>query len=219
MEDQGKKVRIATIDTILSFILSFIYVEQYKADRNRLLCIATMLFSADREHGLSEKGILQRFSLKCMGSQPTMQDIMREKQEKWKELKQHPNAKEEELFFFKYEPGAKKGSSSKKMPNLISSSQPTVIDNNTTELKVTGGTANHNNVTEITNQSSSHVFSTLLHFLQPIPWMETLTPRRTLKRKARLFSNFITRKNPGVAPVAPVATAPATAPVPASDEP
>jgi hypothetical protein len=106
--NMGKlKLKIATIDTILTFYLAFMYVGLPYYNKDRLLCMAKLLFDVEAKNRLSQKGILKRFSINCYGNQPTLEDIRTEKSEKFKELKKKSNSKEYEMYFLKYNPGSK----------------------------------------------------------------------------------------------------------------
>lgn len=99
------KVNIATIDTILTFYLSFLYVSsdgEYESDR--LLCMAQFLFDLQEKNRLSQKGLLKRFNMDCVGRQSTLEDMRAEKAEKFKELKSKRNSREFERWFLRYVP-------------------------------------------------------------------------------------------------------------------
>ena len=99
-----KEINIASIDTILAFYLSFLYVNMKYYDKNRLLCMAKFLFDLEQYNRLSQKGILKRFSLSCYGKQMSIDDIRQEKANKYKELIKNRNSKEYEMWFLKYSP-------------------------------------------------------------------------------------------------------------------
>ena len=53
MRAQGLKLlRIATIDTMLSFYLAFIYVDRPYYDKNRILCMCELLFDMQQKNRL-----------------------------------------------------------------------------------------------------------------------------------------------------------------------
>jgi hypothetical protein len=97
-------IRIATIDTILRFYLAFIYVDKEYYDKNRILCMAQFLMEMMSKSLRNQRGILKRFSLSCIGLQKSLQDIRREKAEKYRELKHKRKTKEWEYLFLKYNP-------------------------------------------------------------------------------------------------------------------
>jgi len=103
----GKSVMVATIDTMLSFYLAFLYANKEYFDKDRMLCMASYLFDVEEKNGLEQKGLLKRFSLDCYGKQPTMEELKSEKAKKYTELKgstKPADRKEFERWFFKYDP-------------------------------------------------------------------------------------------------------------------
>jgi hypothetical protein len=103
----GKQIHIATIDTILTFYLAFIYANEQQYNKDRLLCMANYLFEVEEHNRLENKGLLKRFSVNCYGKQLTLEDIRSEKAAKFKELVAHKNGNEYQLWFLKYTPGYK----------------------------------------------------------------------------------------------------------------
>jgi hypothetical protein len=101
----NKQVKVATIDTILAFYLSFIYANMPHYDKDRLMCIAMFLFEIEQRNRLEQRGILKRFSIDCYGKQPTLEDIRSEKSEKFKEFGNDKTSKEYQMWFLKYVPG------------------------------------------------------------------------------------------------------------------
>jgi hypothetical protein len=107
IEVSGKTVMVATIDTMLSFYLAFLYADKSYFDKDRMLCMSTYLFEVEQKNKLEQKGLLKRFSLDCYGKQPTMEEMREEKARKYTELngsKNPADKKEFERWFFKYSP-------------------------------------------------------------------------------------------------------------------
>ena len=102
----NKEINVATIDTMLSFYLAFIYADKEYFDSNRILCMAKFLFEVEQKNRLEQRGLLKRFSISCYGKQPTLETIRAEKAEKFKELMHKRNSAEWNAWFFKYSPGA-----------------------------------------------------------------------------------------------------------------
>jgi hypothetical protein len=103
----GKTVLVATIDTMLSFYLAFLYANKDYFDKDRMLCMASYLFEVEEKNNIEQKGLLKRFSLDCYGKQPTMEELRAEKARKYTELKSAATPaerKEFERWFFKYDP-------------------------------------------------------------------------------------------------------------------
>lgn len=133
-----KKIRVATIDTMLSFYLAFLYTDHdyFSQYKERLLCMAQFLFDVEQKNRLSQKGLLKRFSISCYGVQPTLESIRSEKAEMFAKLKNNRSDPEFEEWFLKYNPGEK---SAKKKENkgLIGKSATRRSYNTTQKTKKT----------------------------------------------------------------------------------
>jgi hypothetical protein len=112
----GKKVKVATIDTMLSFYLAFLYANKpyYNQFIDRILCMSKFLFDVQQKNRLSQKGLLKRFSINCYGHQETVEEMRAEKAAKYKELKETKNQKEFEEWFLNYMPSDDKNKKQKK---------------------------------------------------------------------------------------------------------
>ena len=97
-------VKIATIDTMLSFYLAFLYTNRKYYNRKRILCMAQYLFEVQQKNRLEQKGLLKRFTMDCYGKQQTLEDIRNEKSKKYKELKGKFGSREYEEYFLRYRP-------------------------------------------------------------------------------------------------------------------
>lgn len=108
VDGQEMKVRVATIDTMLSFYFAFLYVKKWYFNENfsdRILCMSQFLFEVQQKNRLAQKGLLKRFSLQCYGTQSTLAKLKAEKAKKYSELKNNPEKKDEyEAWFLKYTP-------------------------------------------------------------------------------------------------------------------
>ena len=100
----NSQINVATIDTILTFYLSFLYTKLNEYNSDRLLCMAKFLYDVEEKNRLNQKGLLKRFTMKCIGKQPTIEDMRSEKAVKFKELKNNRNCKEFERLFLRYIP-------------------------------------------------------------------------------------------------------------------
>jgi hypothetical protein len=112
----GDKVKIATIDTMLSFYLAFLYTNRpyYNEFLERILCISKFLFDVQQKNRLQQKGLLKRFSITCYGHQESVEEIRAHKAEKFKELNQNRNSAEFQEWFLNYNPD----NINKKMNNI-----------------------------------------------------------------------------------------------------
>jgi len=118
----GQKIKVATIDTILSFYLIFIYANRPYYDENRLLCIAEYLFKVQLNNRLQQKGLLKRFSVLCYGKQQTLEDMREEKSKIYAQVKEKLISRDSKIYnanFFRYIPKEVFDSSS----NTIASSK------------------------------------------------------------------------------------------------
>jgi len=104
----GKKVKVATIDTMLSFYLAFLYADRpyYNQFIERILCMSTFLFDVQQKNRLAQKGLLRRFSITCYGHQQSVEELKAEKAAKYKELSANKDKKQFEEWFLSYKPDA-----------------------------------------------------------------------------------------------------------------
>ena len=100
----GESIRIATIDTMLSFYLAFIYADRVYYDVTRILCMSQFLFDVQQHNRLKQTGLLRRFSINCYGKQPTLETMRFEKTKKYEELKEKRDSREFEEWFLRYIP-------------------------------------------------------------------------------------------------------------------
>jgi len=104
---KGQEVRVATIDTMLSFYFAFYYSKQPYFYKDRILCMAKFLFDVEQKNRLAQRGLLKRFSIDCYGKQPTIESIRAEKASMFQRLKNQRNSREYEEWFLRYNPGMK----------------------------------------------------------------------------------------------------------------
>ena len=101
-----KDINVATIDTMLSFYLAFIYADKPFPyfNKDRIICMAKFLFDVEEENRLEQKGLLKRFTTTCYGNQTTLETIRAEKAEKFRELVGKRGTRDYEMWFLKYVP-------------------------------------------------------------------------------------------------------------------
>lgn len=106
IKSHGKSVKIATIDTMLSFYLSFLYTNRdyYNEFTERIICMSKFLFDVQQKNRLQQKGLLKRFSIICYGHQDSIEEMRAQKAEKFKELKTKRGTREYEEWFLSYKP-------------------------------------------------------------------------------------------------------------------
>ena len=100
----NNKVKVATIETMLLFILAFIYSDRPYYDHERLMCMAQYLIDVQNKNRLEQKGLLKRFNTNCYGNEKTLIEIRSSKAEKYEELKNKKNTPEYNKYFLKYIP-------------------------------------------------------------------------------------------------------------------
>jgi len=100
----GSPVQIATIDTMLSLYLAFLYSKREYYNLDRLLCMAKFLYEVQEKNRLNQKGVLKRFSINCYGRQETIEDMRAEKTIMFNKLKSDRTSKEYQEWFLKYRP-------------------------------------------------------------------------------------------------------------------
>jgi len=98
------EMNIATIDTILTFYLAFLYINDKKYNINRLICMANLFYELQQRNRLEHRGILKRFSIKCYGKQDTMEEMRAYKAIKYRELSHKRNSIDYQRIFLKYIP-------------------------------------------------------------------------------------------------------------------
>ena len=101
---EDKIYRVATIDTMLSFYLLFLYIDRPYFNPKRILCMCEYLFKIQQKNRVKLRGILRRFSVSCYGKQKTIEDIRNEKAEQFKRLKHKRKTREYEKWFLRYDP-------------------------------------------------------------------------------------------------------------------
>ena len=100
----NKVVKIATIETMLLFLLSFIYADRPYYDSERILCMANYLIKVQEKNRLEQKGLLKRFNINCYGYEPTIVELRGKKAALHEKYKNEKNTKEYEKYFLKYIP-------------------------------------------------------------------------------------------------------------------
>jgi hypothetical protein len=135
IREQGHDINIATIDTMLSFYLAFLYANRPYYDKDRIICMSQYLFNVQERNRLAQKGLLKRFSLNCIGHQPTLEEMRAIKTEKYNELKSKPTTEEYEEWFLRYRPLDNKKNAEKKELQNIKETKTKVKSKKTTSKK------------------------------------------------------------------------------------
>jgi len=107
----GLNINIASIETMLSFYLAFLYVKRPYYDIDRIVCMAQFLFIVLQKHRLASNGVLKRFSTDCYGRQVSWEDAKSEKSRKFmtfiKENQHRKDYKKDPVYernFLNYKP-------------------------------------------------------------------------------------------------------------------
>jgi len=108
-----KEINVATIDTILSFYLAFIYTDKPYFNKDRILCMAQFLFEVEEKNRLRQTGLLKRFTMNCYGKQETLETIRALKTEMYKKLADQRGTREYDMWFLKYSPALNKDKAQK----------------------------------------------------------------------------------------------------------
>ena len=106
-KEHGTNIKIATMDTMLSFYLAFLYADRPYYNKDRILCMSSYLFEVQQTNRLSQYGVLKRFSINCVGHQETVTEMRIKKSEKYRELNKNRDDPEYEEWFLRYIPGDK----------------------------------------------------------------------------------------------------------------
>jgi hypothetical protein len=121
-----QEINVATIDTIMSFYLAFLYAGADYYFKDRILCMAKYLFEVEQKSRLSQRGLLKRFVPKCIGVQETMESIRAKKSTKFDELRGKRGTREYDEVFLKYIPGDNDKKDKKSSDDKIDTSEKEV---------------------------------------------------------------------------------------------
>lgn len=133
-----REVRVATVDTILSFYLAFLFIDDpmFVPFRNRHLCLVNFLFELEQKNRLAQKGLLRRFTANCYGSQETLESIRAKKAAKFAELKTDRNSREYQEWFLNYRPLDKAKSDDKKKTKKMKPKSPVAASSSWNPLAI-----------------------------------------------------------------------------------
>lgn len=97
-------IKVASIDTMLMFYLAFSFADRDYYDRDRIMCLASLLFHIQKYNRLRQTGLLKRFGRSCYGTQETLESLRKEKAKKYEELKNDRTSAEYQKWFLRYIP-------------------------------------------------------------------------------------------------------------------
>jgi hypothetical protein len=99
-----KVAKIATIETIMSMYLVFIYMNRPYFNYDKILCLCKLVYDIQQKNRLKQSGLLKRFTIKCDGTQATRESMKKDRSDKFLELKDKKNTAEYEIWFLNYRP-------------------------------------------------------------------------------------------------------------------
>jgi len=134
---KGQQLKIATIDTMLSFYLAFLYTERpyYNIFADRILCMSKFLFEVQQQNRLAQKGLLRRFSITCYGHQESVEEMRSHKNEMFQQLKGKRGTKEYDEWFLSYKPSLNVEKSDNSTEVTDTSNPPKQLSKNKTKAK------------------------------------------------------------------------------------
>jgi len=97
-------IKVASIDAMLMFYLAFSFADRDYFDRDRIMCLASLLFHIQKYNRLRQTGLLKRFGRSCYGTQETLESLRKEKAKKYEELKNDRTSAEYQKWFLRYIP-------------------------------------------------------------------------------------------------------------------
>lgn len=100
----NKIIKVATMDTIMTFLLGSIYTGRSYYNNEKIICVAQYMFNIMLRQIISNKGLLKRFSIDCIGNEQTLIDKLEEKSILFEKLKNNKKSKEYKKIFFRYNP-------------------------------------------------------------------------------------------------------------------
>ena len=131
----NRKIRIATIDTMLSFYLAFLFIDRTYYEKNRILCMCEYLFKVQQKNRLRQTGLLKRFSIDCYGKQKTLEIMRAEKAEMYQLLRKKKGTKQYDWWFLRYIPEEIKRKQRRKKKNKTKKAKKTKKTKKTKKAK------------------------------------------------------------------------------------
>jgi len=192
IKQDNKIIKIASIDTMLSFFLAFLYANRKYYDKHRILCMSQYLFIVQEKNRLTSRGVLKRFSPNCMGHQITVEEMRSEKIKYYYLLDR--NSKEYEERFLRFRPAHeyyqqlyKKGKKTdKEIEELIQQEMQKDMKNNT-EIK--------DNVGEDVSKSLNSLKKTLKKRINNVSEISSDAKRSIIKNIDNLTRRGIQNNN------------------------
>ena len=115
LKENGKIVKIANIDTMSMIYYALTFIQPPNLNINNLLVYCYLLQHIDTK---TNNKITKRFSMPCIGNQPTIEDLKRERDNMYKLYKKNHSKKIYNDYFFKYIPHAKQSRANRKTKRI-----------------------------------------------------------------------------------------------------
>ena len=131
----NQKIRVATVDTMLSLYLAFLYSDRSYHDKDRIYCMCKYIFSIQMRTDVDYKGLMKRFTLDCIGHQKDLGEMRAEKSEMFAALKSKRGSKEYDEWFLRYIPGEKEKRKTKVSAKTTKKKTKTKVSAKTTKNK------------------------------------------------------------------------------------
>jgi hypothetical protein len=104
VKEDGVQIKVAAIDTLVNFLLAFIFSDTTYYDETRIMCMAEYLIQVQKKTRMNNKGLFRRFSINCYGTQQSVENMRELKSEKFRILKNKKNSSEYQKYFLRYNP-------------------------------------------------------------------------------------------------------------------
>ena len=99
-----KYVNIASIDTMMFFLLALRYVSKNKYNIDRIMCMAQFMIRMMLDKTNNKNGIFKRFDVKCYGNEKTIVELRANRTKTYNKLKHDKDSIEYNTKFFLYNP-------------------------------------------------------------------------------------------------------------------
>jgi hypothetical protein len=103
IKENGKLVKIANIDTMLMIYYALSFIQPPNLNINNLLVYCYLLQHIENQH-IENNKITKRFSMPCIGNQPSFEDLRRERDNAYKLYKKNHSKKIYNDYFFRFIP-------------------------------------------------------------------------------------------------------------------
>ena len=107
---RNKTIRIATIETLMSYYLSFLLIGRSYHDTQKIMCMASLMMDIQKKY-VSNYGLVKQYSNKCYGPDISEEESMRDRRAKaFDRLKYKKGTIDYDIWFLSYNPITDKSS-------------------------------------------------------------------------------------------------------------